>query len=52
MRRIARDDAIKALGPVDDAVIAQIIGTGATRRLVPPSVKREHARTRFAAPGQ
>jgi hypothetical protein len=30
MRRIARDDAIKALGPVDDAVIAQIIGTGAT----------------------
>jgi len=30
MRRIARDEAIKALGPVDDAVIAQIIGTGAT----------------------
>jgi hypothetical protein len=30
MRRITRDDAIKAVGPVDDTVIAQIIGTGAT----------------------
>jgi hypothetical protein len=30
MRRITRDDAIKAVGAVDDVVIAQIIGTGAT----------------------
>jgi hypothetical protein len=30
MRRITRDDAIKALGGADDVVIAQIIGTGAT----------------------
>ena len=30
MRRVTRDDAIKAVGPVDDAVIAEIIGTGAT----------------------
>ena len=30
MRRITRDDAIKAIGTVDDVLIAQIIGTGAT----------------------
>ncbi len=30
MRRIMRDDAIKAVGAADDVVIAQIIGTGAT----------------------
>jgi hypothetical protein len=30
MRRITRDDAIKAVGAADDVVIAQIIGTGAT----------------------
>ena len=30
MRRITRDDAIKAVGVADDVVIAQIIGTGAT----------------------
>ena len=30
MRRITRDDAIKAVGTADDVVIAQIIGTGAT----------------------
>lgn len=30
MRRITRDDAIKAVGAADDAVIAQIIRTGAT----------------------
>jgi hypothetical protein len=30
MRRITRDDAIKALGGADDVAIAQIIGTGAT----------------------
>lgn len=30
MRRITRDDAIKAVGAEDDVVIAQIIGTGAT----------------------
>ena len=30
MRRITRDDAIKAVGATDDFVIAQIIGTGAT----------------------
>lgn len=30
MRRITRDDAIKAIGAADDFVIAQIIGTGAT----------------------
>ncbi len=30
MRRIMRDDAIKAVGTADDVVIAQIIGTGAT----------------------
>ena len=30
MRRITRNDAIKAVGAADDVVIAQIIGTGAT----------------------
>lgn len=30
MRRISRDDAIKAIGRADDVAIAQIIGTGAT----------------------
>lgn len=30
MRRITRDDAIKAAGGADDVMIAQIIGTGAT----------------------
>jgi hypothetical protein len=30
MRRITRDDAIRALGDADDVAIAQIIGTGAT----------------------
>jgi hypothetical protein len=30
MRRITRDDAIKALGSADDVVIAEMIGTGAT----------------------
>jgi len=30
MRRITKDDAIKAVGAADDVVIAQIIGTGAT----------------------
>jgi hypothetical protein len=30
MRRITRDDAIKAVGGADDVAIAQIIGTGAT----------------------
>ena len=30
MRRITREDAIKAVGGADDVVIAQIIGTGAT----------------------
>jgi hypothetical protein len=30
MRRITREDAIKAIGGADDVVIAQIIGTGAT----------------------
>jgi hypothetical protein len=30
MRRITRDDAIKAVGAADDVVISQIIGTGAT----------------------
>jgi hypothetical protein len=28
--RIARDDVIRAIGTVDDATVAQIIGTGAT----------------------
>jgi hypothetical protein len=30
MRRITKDDAVKAVGAADDVVIAQIIGTGAT----------------------
>ena len=30
MRRITRDDAIKAVGTADDVTIAQIVGTGAT----------------------
>jgi hypothetical protein len=30
MRRVTRDDIIRAVGPVDDMVIAEIIGTGAT----------------------
>jgi len=30
MRRITKDDAIKAVGGADDVAIAEIIGTGAT----------------------
>jgi hypothetical protein len=30
MRRITRDDAIRAIGRADDAAIAEMIGTGAT----------------------
>ena len=30
MRRVMRDDVIRALGPADDVIIAQIIGTAAT----------------------
>ena len=30
MRRITKDDAIKAIGRVDDVTIAEIIATGAT----------------------
>jgi hypothetical protein len=30
MRRVTRDDVIKAVGPVDDVTIAEIIGSGAT----------------------
>jgi hypothetical protein len=30
MKRLTRDDVIKAVGEVDDVTIAQIIGTGAT----------------------
>jgi hypothetical protein len=30
MNRIARDEVIKTLGPIDDVAIAEIIGTGAT----------------------
>jgi hypothetical protein len=30
MTRATRDDVIKALGPIDDVTIAEIIGTGAT----------------------
>ena len=30
MRRLTRDDVMKAVGEVDDVAIAQIIGTGAT----------------------
>jgi hypothetical protein len=29
MRRLTRDDVIKAVGPADDVTIAEIIGTGA-----------------------
>jgi hypothetical protein len=30
MKRVTRDDVIKAIGPVDDVTIAEIIATGAT----------------------
>jgi len=30
MKRISRDDVMAAIGQVDDATIAEIIGTGAT----------------------
>ena len=30
MRRLMRDDVIKAVGPADDVTIAEVIGTGAT----------------------
>jgi hypothetical protein len=30
MKRLTRDDVIKAVGPADDVTIAEIIGTGAT----------------------
>jgi hypothetical protein len=30
MSRVTRDDMIKAVGPIDDVTIAEIIGTGAT----------------------
>ncbi|CAN7719112.1 hypothetical protein LJR220_007146 [Bradyrhizobium sp. LjRoot220] len=30
MQRVTRDDVIKAIGPVDEVTIAEIIGTGAT----------------------
>jgi hypothetical protein len=30
MRRLTRDDVIKAVGPADDVTIAEIIGSGAT----------------------
>jgi hypothetical protein len=30
MKRITRDDVTKAVGPVDDVTVAEIIGTGAT----------------------
>jgi hypothetical protein len=30
MSRVTRDDIARAVGPVDDASIAEIIGTGAT----------------------
>jgi hypothetical protein len=30
MSRLTRDDVIKAVGPIDDVTIAEIIGTGAT----------------------
>jgi hypothetical protein len=30
MTRVTRDDVVKALGPLDDVTIAEIIGTGAT----------------------
>ena len=30
MKRVTRDDVVKAIGPADDVTIAEIIGTGAT----------------------
>jgi hypothetical protein len=30
MNHVSHDDVVKAVGPVDDMTIAQIIGTGAT----------------------
>jgi hypothetical protein len=30
MKRVTRDDVIKAVGPVDDVTVAQVVGTGAT----------------------
>ncbi len=30
MKRVTRDDVTRAIGPVDDVTIAEIIGTGAT----------------------
>jgi hypothetical protein len=30
MKRVTRDDITKAVGPIDDVTIAEIIGTGAT----------------------
>jgi len=30
MKRVTRDDVIKAVGPVEDVTIAEIIATGAT----------------------
>jgi hypothetical protein len=30
MQRVTRDDVTKAIGPIDDVAIAEIIGTGAT----------------------
>lgn len=30
MKRVTRDDVVSAIGPVDDGIIAAIIGTGAT----------------------
>lgn len=30
MKRVTRDDVIKAVGPIDEVTIAEIIGTGAT----------------------
>jgi hypothetical protein len=30
MKRVTRDDVVKAVGPIDDVTIAEIIGTGAT----------------------
>ena len=30
MQRVTRDDVLKAIGPVDEVTIAEIIGTGAT----------------------
>ena len=30
MKRVTRDDIARAVGPVDDVTVAEIIGTGAT----------------------